>query len=84
MWSEEEAKVRRQETVEEGVRYFRYQGIGHYKWECPNIKVEKEKRSEEVAYVARPQKVQQGGKLAYPNWEKVQEYCGVENVPEDA
>ena len=80
----EEAKVRRQETVEERVRCFRYQGIGHYKWECPNIKVEKEKRSEEVVHVARPQKVQQGGKLAHPNWGKVQEYCGVENVPRDA
>jgi len=27
----EEAKVRRQETVEEGVQCFRYQGIGYYK-----------------------------------------------------
>jgi len=34
--------------------------------------------------VARPQKVQQGGKLVCSNWEKVQEYYGVENVPEDA
>ena len=34
--------------------------------------------------MARPQKTQQGGKLAHPNWEKVQEYCGVENVLEDA
>ena len=33
--------------------------------------------------MARPQKVQQGGKLVCSNWEKVQEYCGVENVPED-
>ena len=30
------------------------------------------------------QKAQQGGKPVYPNWEKAQEYCGVENVPEDA
>jgi len=28
--------------------------------------------------------VQQGGKPAHPNWEKVQEYCRVENMPEDA
>jgi len=35
-------------------------------------------------HVARPQKVQQGGKLVHSNWEKAQEYCGVENVPEDA
>jgi len=28
--------------------------------------------------------VQQGEKPVHPNWEKVQEYCGVENVPEDA
>jgi len=37
------------------VQCFRCQRIGHYKWECPNIK-EKERRSEEVACVARPQK----------------------------
>ena len=48
-----EVKVRKQETVEEGVQCFRCQRIGHYKWECPNIKVEKERRSEEVAHVAR-------------------------------
>jgi len=80
----EEAKVRRQETVEEGVQCFRCQGIGHYKWECPNIKVEKERKSKEAMHVARPQKAQQRGKLVHPNWEKVQKYCGVENVPEDA
>ena len=50
----EEAKVRRQKTVEEGVQYFRCQGIGYYKWKCPNIKVEKERRSEEAACMARP------------------------------
>jgi len=33
--------------------------------------------------VARPQKAQQKGRLAHPNWKKVQEYYGVENVPED-
>ena len=49
----EEAKVRRQETVKEGVQCFRCWEIEHYKWECPNIKVEKERRSEEVAHVAR-------------------------------
>ena len=42
------------------------------------------KEREEAACVARPQKAQQKGRLACPNWEKVQEYCGVENVPEDA
>jgi len=67
----EEAKVRRQETVEEGVQCFRYRGIGYYKWKCPNIKVEKGRRSEEAAHVARPQKAQQGEKLAHSNWEKV-------------
>ena len=49
----EEAKVRRQEIVKEGVQCFRCWEIEHYKWECPNIKVEKERRSEEVAHVAR-------------------------------
>ena len=38
-----EVKVKRQEVVEE-VQCFRYRGTGHYKWECPNIAVEKEKR----------------------------------------
>ena len=38
-----EVKVRRQEVVEE-VQCFRCRGTGHYKWECPNIAVEKEKR----------------------------------------
>jgi len=78
-----EVKVRKQKIVEEGVQCFRCQRMGHYKWECPNIKKEKKKRSKEVAYTVSLQKVQQVGKLVYPNWEKVQEYCGVENVPED-
>jgi len=68
----------------EEVKYFRCWGVGHYKWECPNIEVErKRRREEEAACVARPQKAQQKGRLVCPNWEKVQEYCGVENVPED-
>ena len=52
----EEAEARKQETVEK-VRYFRYWRTGHYKWECPNIEVEKKRRREkEAAYVTRPQK----------------------------
>jgi len=80
----EEAKVSRQETGEKGVQCFRCWGTEYYKWECPNIKVEKERRSKRVVCVARPQKVQQKGRPVHPNWEKVQEYCGVENVPKDA
>ena len=38
-----EVKVRRQEVVEE-VQCFGCRGTRHYKWECPNIAVEKEKR----------------------------------------
>jgi len=53
----EEVKVGRQEIMEE-VKYFRCWGVGHLKWECPNIEVEKKKkREEETAHVARPQKV---------------------------
>jgi len=52
----EKAKVRRQETVEEEVQCFRCRGIGHYKWKCLNIKVEKERRSEEAVRMARLQK----------------------------
>jgi len=29
------------------------------------------------------QKAQQEEKLVHPNWEKMQEYYGVENMPED-
>jgi len=80
----EEVKVRKQETVEEGVQCFRCWRMGYYKWECPNIKEEKERRSKEVVHAVSLQKAQQGRKLVCPNWEKVQEYCGVENIPEDA
>jgi len=60
----EKVKVRKQETVEEGVQYFRYWKVGHYKWKCPNIKVEKERRrSGEVVYVVSPQKTQQEERL---------------------
>ena len=59
-----EVKVRKQETVEEGVRCFRCWGVGHYKWECPNIKVEKgRKRSGEVVYMVSPRKAQQEKRL---------------------
>jgi len=53
----EETKVRKQEIVEKRIRCFRCQGIGHYKWECLNIKVEKERRSEEAVCAASLQKV---------------------------
>ena len=42
----EEIKVRRQETIEE-VKCFRCWGVGHLKWECPNIEVEKKKRKKQ-------------------------------------
>ena len=61
----EEAKVRRQETVEEGVQCFRCQGVEHYKWKCPNIKEKKKRRSEEVTYTASLQKMQQEGRPVY-------------------
>jgi len=52
----EEVGIKQQEMVEE-VKCFRCWGVGHYKWECPNIEVErKRRREEEAAYVARPQK----------------------------
>jgi len=80
----EGAEIKRQEMIEE-VKCFRCWRIGHYKWECPNIEVEKKREGEEKAvHVVRPQKVQQKGRPAHPNWEKVQEHCGVENVPKDA
>ena len=50
-----EVEIKRQEMVEE-VKCFRCWGEGHYKWECPNIEVERKRREKEVAHVARPQK----------------------------
>jgi len=56
----EEVKMRKQKTVKEGAQCFRCWGVGHYKWEYPNIKVEKERRrSEEAVHVASLQKTQQ-------------------------
>ena len=54
----EKVEIRKQETVKEGVQCFRCWRIEHYKWEYSNIKVEKERRSEEAAHMARPQKAQ--------------------------
>ena len=73
----------------EKVQYFRYRGIGHYKQKCPNIEVEKKRRRREETTCSIKEKVQQQKKVremepVYPNWKKVQEYYGVENVPEDA
>ena len=45
---EGEVKVRRQEVVKE-VQCFRCREIRYYKWECPNIEVEKERRRQEEA-----------------------------------
>ena len=75
--------VRKQEIVEKGVQCFRCWRMGHYKWKCPNIKEKKERRSEEAVCAVSLQKAQQEGKPVHSNWEKAQEYCRVENVPED-
>jgi len=40
--------------------------MGYYKWECSNMKVEKEKRrSEEVVHIVNLQKAQQEERLVY-------------------
>jgi len=51
-----EVKVRKQEIVEEGMQCFRYWRMGHYKWECSNIKEKKERRSEKAACTVSLQK----------------------------
>jgi len=52
----EKVEVRQQERIKE-VKYFRCWGIGHHKWKCPNIEVERQKgRSEQTVYVVKPQK----------------------------
>jgi len=80
----ERVEIRKQETVEKGVQCFRCWRIGHYKWECPVTKEEKERRSKEAACAVSLQKVQQGERSAHPKWEKAQKYYGGKNVPEDA
>jgi len=60
-----EVKVKQQKT--EVVRCFRCWEEGHFKWECPKLKEEKQKRrEEEVAHVIRPQNVQQERRLVHP------------------
>jgi len=54
----EKVKVRKQETVEERVQCFRCWRIGHYKWECPDTKEKKKRRSEEAVYAVSLQKMQ--------------------------
>jgi len=74
--------MRWQERVEKEVKYFRYWRVGHCKWECSNMVVEKERRkNKKAAYVTRPQKAQQERRLVCPVWEKVQEYCEKWNMP---
>ena len=46
---------------------FRCWRMGHYKWECPNIKEEKERKSEKVVHAVSLQKAQQRGKPVCPN-----------------
>jgi len=50
----------------EEVKCFRCWGIGHYKWECPNIEVERRRQEKIAVYVAMPQKVQQERRPAHP------------------
>ena len=77
----EKVRIRKNKIVEE-VKCFRYQGVGYFKWECSNIKVEKKKkRDEKVACIASPQKVQQGERLVYSLQRKIQEYSGIQRIP---
>jgi len=77
----EEVKVRKQKTVEEEVQCFRCWRIGHYKWECPNIKMEKERRSKEAAYAISLQKMQQEKRPACSLWRKAQEHSSTWGMP---
>ena len=77
----DEVEVRWQERTEK-VKCFRYWEVGHCKWECPNIEVERQKkRSEQAAHVVEAQKAQQERRLAHSTWEKVQEYCDERSIP---
>jgi len=79
----EEVKVRKQKTVEEEVQCFRCWRIGHYKWECPNIKMEKERRSKKVAYAISLQKMQQEKRPACSLWRKAQEHSVHGECPQE-
>jgi len=53
----DEVEVRQQKRREE-VKCFRCWGIGHHKWEYPNIEVERQRRkSEQAVYMVGPQEV---------------------------
>ena len=51
--------MKRQKTVEEEVKCFRCWGIEYYKWECPNIEIERRQQEKKVVYIVKPQKAQQ-------------------------
>ena len=54
----------------------------HQKWECPDIEVKGKRRGKKkMAYVARPQKMQQERSPVCPSWKKVQEYCDKWSLP---
>ena len=77
----EKVKIKRNEIVEK-VKCFRCWSVRHFKWECPNIEVEKKrKRDEEAAHMASLQKAQQGERLAHSLWRKVQKYSSTWRIP---
>ena len=66
----------------EEVKCFRCWGVGYFKWECPNIKVEKKREGdEEVVWVASLQKAQQKKRPAHLLWRKVQKYSSTWRMP---
>jgi len=76
----EEVRIRRNKMVKE-VKCFRYWRVGHFKWEYPNIEVEKRKRDEKTVHIASLQKAQQGERPVHFLWRKVQEYSGIWSMP---
>ena len=80
----EEVKVQRQEKEEEEVKCFRCWRVEHYKWKCPNIVAEKERKEEEVVYIARLQKTQQKRRPVHSIQEKVQKYCEERSMPPES
>ena len=81
-----EVEIRQQEREEEGVKYFKYQGVEHHKWDCPNMEVKRRReKKKEKMYIARPQKTQQEKRLVDSTWKKVQKYYDKQSIsPEDA
>lgn len=84
MQCEEGGRSIRRQEVEEEVRCFRCKIVGHYKWECPNIEMERrrQKKNNSVPLVRKCTLAgqEEGRMLVWLTRAKVQEYGGEEGA----